>query len=435
LEHDEHSARIRDRYLARTPRSGAIMERASSAMPKGVTRSLSWFDPYPLVFERGSDTTLVDVDGNEYVDFMLNGLSLIHGHAYAPIRKAFERNVRRGTAWPGASVEQVEFAELLRDRVDPDAMVRFTNSGTEAMMLAVKLVRWVTRRPVIVKAEGAYHGSYDDLEAGLGGRGPVEGRVELATFGDLDSFHQALEKHEGAVAAIVIEPILYTDGVSCPPPGFLPALERLARDAGVLFVLDDCLMFRLAEGGSAELYGLNPDVTALGKWIGGGLPLGAVVAREHLMSTFDPLGERPLYHGGSFNGNLLGCVSGAIAVRDLTRRSIDTMNAQADRLRAALHARAAELGVGIATPGEGAAFALYRTNHDGAIDWAATELLHLAALNHGVYIGTHGEMALATVTTDEQIDRSAEALGAALGDVADASPPRRARTLREEQIL
>jgi glutamate-1-semialdehyde 2,1-aminomutase len=428
---DPATAEIRERYIARTPGSAKIMERAGRVMPRGVTRSLSWFEPYPVVFERGSGTTLVDVDGNEYVDFMLNGLSLIHGHAYPPIREALERTADRGTAWPGASIEQVEFAELLRERVDPSAMVRFTNTGTEATMLAAKLARWVTERPMLIKAVGAYHGSYDDLEAGLGGRGPLPGRVALAEFGNLDSFRRALEENDGDVAALVIEPILYTDGVSCPQDGFLPAVEQLARDAGVLFILDDCLMFRLAEAGSREIYGLSPDITALGKWIGGGLPVGAVVASEDLMSVFDPGAERPLYHGGSFNGNLLGCVSGEIAVRDLTQDRIDTMNRQADALREALHARAAELGVAISTPGEGAAFGLYRVTDAGQIDWGATTLLHLAAVNHGVYIGTHGEMALATATTDAQIEQSAEALGAALADIAGAQPPP-VKTLREE---
>jgi glutamate-1-semialdehyde aminotransferase len=206
--------------------------------------------------------------------------------------QALTQALTRGTAWPGASDAQIEFAELLCARIGADA-VRFANTGTEATMLGVKLARSVTGRPVIIKGWHAYHGSYDDLEAGLQGQAEVPGRVALARFGDLASYAAALERNAGQVAAIIVEPVQYTGLVTTPPPGFLPALRDLARDAGVLFVLDDCLMFRLAEGGSAQRFGIDADITCLGKWIGGGLPVGAVLASSELMSVFDPLGERP----------------------------------------------------------------------------------------------------------------------------------------------
>jgi glutamate-1-semialdehyde 2,1-aminomutase len=207
--------------------------------------------------------------------------------------------------------------------------------------------------------------------------------------------------------------------VTAPPEGFLVQLRELAREAGVLFVLDDCLMFRLGEGGSAERFGLEADITCLGKWVGGGLPVGAIAASPELMSTFDLAPERPLYHGGSFNGNLLGMVAGAIAVRDLTAVEIARIDAQADALRRSLAEGAAANGVCVRTSGAGSAFGLYVFEEtDGAIDWTATKLLHLAAVNRGVYYGSGGELGLCTAFTDEDLEHAQTALSEALADVA-----------------
>jgi glutamate-1-semialdehyde 2,1-aminomutase len=416
---DGTSTAIEREYLRLTPGSAALMQRAASSMPHGITRTLSWFAPYPVVFDRGVGAHLFDVDGNRYVDCFSNGLSLMHGHAYAPIDDAIRAALERGTAWPGASDAQVEFAELLCRRVPAAEQVRFANTGTEATMLAVKLARHVTGRPLIIKAWHAYHGSYDDLEVGLKGQGEMAGRVALARFGELDTYAAALERHAGEVAAIIVEPVQYTGVVTPPPDGFLAQLRELARDAGVLFVLDDCLMFRLAEGGSAERFGLEADITCLGKWVGGGLPVGAITARSETMEIFDPAGEGALYHGGSFNGNLLGMVAGAIAVRDLRRGDIARIDAQGDRMRAEIQDAAQEYGVPVRTSGVGSAFGLYVLDRpDGEIDWRATSLLHLAAMTHGLYYGTGGEFGLCTALTDDDVAHVCGGLREALAAVA-----------------
>ncbi len=413
---------IEREYARRTPGSARLMARASEHMPRGITRTLSWFSPYPVVFEHGSGANLVDVDGNSYVDLFGNGLSLMHGHSYAPIEDALRATLSRGTAWPGASDAQIDYAELLCRRVPGAEQVRFTNTGTEATMLAVKLARRATGRQLIVKAWHAYHGSYDDLEAGLQGQGEMPGRVALARFGELDSYRALLERHEGEVAAIMLEPVQFTGVVTPPPDGFLPALRELAHDAGVLLVLDDCLMFRLAEGGSAERYGLEANITCLGKWIGGGLPVGAVTASAELMAIFDPTAGGALYHGGSFNGNPLGMVAGAIAVRDLTAESIARIDAQAESLRAEIARAAEDCGVPVRTRGVGSAFGVYVLGGAGGerneIDWKASSLLHLAAINRGVHFGVGGEFGLCTALTDADLQRASAGLRTALSDVA-----------------
>lgn len=410
---------IETEYTARTPTSAALMDRAARSMPRGVTRSLSWFAPYPLVFERGSGALLYDVDGHEYIDLFSNGLSLMHGHAYPPITEAVAEAITRGSAWPGASEAQIEFAETLRARIPGAERVRFANTGTEATMLAVKLARAASQRPVIIKAWHAYHGSYDDLESGLQGQGEVAGRVALARFGEIESYVEALECNAGRVAAIIVEPVQYTGVVTPPPSGFLQQLRELARSAGVLFVLDDCLMFRLAEGGSAERFGIDADITCLGKWIGGGLPVGAILASSELMDVFDPLGKTPVYHGGSFNGNPLGSVAGMIAIRDLTTAQIHRIDTLADHLREAIEAAADAVELPIMTSGVGSAFGLYVLDEPGgAIDWSASSLLHLAAVVHGVYFGSGGEFGFSTAVDEALVDAAAERIAAAVREVA-----------------
>ena len=410
-------------YLDRTQGSARLMTRAGKFMPSGITRTLAWFAPYPIVFERGSGANVFDVDGHRYLDMFSNGLSLMHGHAYAPIDTALREALSRGTAWPGASAAQVDFAELLCDRVPGAEQVRFTNTGTEATMLAVKLARYTSGRPVVIKAWDGYHGSYDDLEVGLQGQGEDPGRVALATFGELGSYVAALERNAGNVAAIIVEPVQYTGVVTPPPDGFLAELRELARREGVLFVLDDCLMLRLAEGGSTERFAIgDPDITCLGKWVGGGLPVGAITASKELMSPFDLEQQGSLYHGGSFNGNLLGSVAGTIAVQDLTAVEIARIDAQGTRLREGLAESAQGLGVSIRTSGVGSVFGLYVLDGPGGeIDWEASRLLHLAAVNHGVYYGTGGEFGLCTATSDDEVEEALAGLSSALADLARES--------------
>jgi glutamate-1-semialdehyde 2,1-aminomutase len=408
-------------YSALTPGSAATMERAGHSMTRGLTRSLSWFAPYPVVFERGAGAMLTDVDGNRYVDLFSNGLSLMHGHAYPPVTVALERTLSRGTAWPGTSDAQIAFAELLCRRVPGAERVRFANTGTEATMLGVKLARAATGRPLIIKAWHGYHGSYDDLEAGLHGHGEMPGRVALARFGEIETYRDALERHPRQVAAIVVEPVQYTGIVTTPPDGFLGELSELARSAGVLLVLDDCLMFRLAEGGSAQRFGIEADITCLGKWIGGGLPVGAVTASEALLEVFDPLADAPMYHGGSFNGNLLGCVAGEIAVSDLTALEIDRIDTLADGMRTAIHEAADAAGLAVQTSGLGSAFGLYVLDGPGGeINWPATALLHLAAVTRGVYYGSGGEFGLSTAVDDAVAEQAISGLRDAIADVAAA---------------
>jgi glutamate-1-semialdehyde 2,1-aminomutase len=415
---------IEERYRRETPTSAALMSKAAAVLPGGNTRTTSFHPPYPVVVERGDGPWLWDVDKRRYVDLFCNGLSLIHGNNYGPVREAIQTAMQRGTAWSGASRDQIAYAELLRDRIKAVELVRFTNSGSEAGMMAVKAARHVTGRPYIVKSFGAYHGSYPDLEAGLYGHGNVEGRAFVAPFNDLGSYERIMAQHGKEVAAIVIEPVLVTGRVVPPAPGFLTDLEALAHRYGALSILDDCLMMRLAMGGSAEKFALHPDIVMLGKFLGGGTALGAFGGSREIMRIFDPTQSGCVFHGGSFNGNPLGCAAGLVTMHDLTAERIATMDAASLSIRNALARRADELGLEIILSGigsvSGIAFAADPKRHeDDPSALGVASLFHLAALSEGVLIGPGGVISLSTAHDAAAVSVAIAGLSAALEKVAE----------------
>jgi glutamate-1-semialdehyde 2,1-aminomutase len=415
---------IEERYRRETPTSAALMQRAGNSMPGGNTRTTSFHPPYPVVIERADGPWLWDVDGRRYVDLFCNGLSLIHGNNYGPIREAIDAVLPRGSAWTGASREQIEYAELLVGRIGALELLRFTNSGSEAGMLAVKAARHVTGRPYILKSVGAYHGSYPDLEAGLYGQGDLQGRALVAPFNDLGSYERIMAQHGQDVAAIVIEPVLVTGRVVPPAPGFLTGLQALARRYGALCVLDDCLMLRLAMGGSAEKFSLQPDMVILGKFLGGGTALGAFGGSREIMKIFDPRTPGCVFHGGSFNGNLIGCAVGLVTMRDLTAQRIASMDAAMLGIRTALARRADQLGIEVLLSGMGSvagiAFAADPRRHeDGPSELGLASLFHLACLSEGVLIGPGGVLTVSTVHDAAAVSHAIAGLSAALEKTAE----------------
>jgi len=417
---------IEDTYRARTRKSAELVQRGARSLPGGVTRGFGSYQPYQAVMERGAGAFLWDIDGNRYVDLIYNGLSLIHGHAYAPVIRAIEDWLPRGWAWLSTSLPQIEFAELLCERIKTCEKVLFTNSGTESGMLAVKLARHFTGRPLILKTTAGYHGTYSDLEAGLHGKGEIPGHTVLADFNDLASFERALDKHGSQIAAVVLEPVMYT-GVVTPPIGnFLRDVEEAAHRAGALFVLDDCLMFRLAYGGSAEKFGLEPDLTFLGKFIGGGTPVGAVGGRGEIVELADPRHPKGIYHGGSFNGNVLGSVAGRVTVADLTVGKISQMDKLAGRLKTALEKRAAKLELPLTVPSNGSVMGVYfsREKLSPGPEVPNADLshsFHLACLNNGVHMGPGGVIAMSTAIDDNVMAEVISAMEDALDRVAARS--------------
>ena len=292
-----------DDYVARTPRSRELFERATASLPGGSTRTTVYTAPYPPYVESGAGLRIRDVDGNEYRDFLGNYTSLILGHAHPAVVAAVETQVRRGSAFAAPTETEVELAEEIRERVPSIERLRFTSSGTEATMFAIRAARAFTGRPLIARFDHSYHGTHDGVMTGTDGVPEVmSGLVVDLPWGDPDGIEAALRGRESDVAAIIIEPVQGAGGVRAPEPGFLPFLRSFTERHGALLIFDEIISFRIAPGGAQERYGVRPDLTTLGKIIGGGYPLAAFGGRADVMEIFDARRPGAVSHGGTFNG-------------------------------------------------------------------------------------------------------------------------------------
>jgi len=412
---------IEEQFRKLTPKSADLAARAERVMPGGDTRTTTYHRPYPLAIERGEGPLLWDVDSNRYIDLLGNYTSLVHGHAYPPIAEAIAKAVSRGTAWPARSKAQIELAELLCARVPSVERVRFCNSGTEAGMLAVHVARHVTGRQLILMARYGYHGSYDDLELGLLGHDGE--KTLLGEFGRAESFEQILAERGSEIAAVFLEPVLGSSGVVPPPEGFLRRVADAAHRAGALFVLDEVITLRLSEGGAQQIFDVKPDLTMMGKIVGGGLPVGALGGNAELMKAFDPRERGSLLHSGTFNGNVLTCTAGIVSVRELTQQRIDKMNSQARRIADELKRAATQAELPFSVRQFGSLMNVFFTNVAPPATIVREDLrtmtqFHLAALNHGLFIAPRGLIALSTVITDDMVTEICERASLAMADVA-----------------
>jgi glutamate-1-semialdehyde 2,1-aminomutase len=413
-------SRIELRYQERTPRSAELARVAERLMPGGDTRAAAYFPPYPVTMVRGAGPFLWDADGNRYIDLIGNYTSLVHGNAYPPIVDAMQAWAARGTAWAARCEPALDLAAQLTERVASAEQIRFTNSGTEAAMLAIQIAKVVTGRDKILMATHGYHGSHEDTEVGFfGSEGP---RTYLAAYGDAAAFARVLDQHRAELACVLLEPVMGSGGIVAAPPGFLAEVAEATRRAGALFILDEVICLRLAAGGAQSLHGVSPDLTLFGKLIGGGLPVGAVGGRAGLLAVTDPRQLR-MFVSGTFNGNPITMAAGTVAVRELTAERISVMHRLAERLRTGLARGAAAHGLPFSVNHAGSLMNVFFTPTAPAARLVRTDAptmyrFHLAALNHGLFIAPRGMIALSTVMADALIEEIVERATAAFADVA-----------------
>jgi glutamate-1-semialdehyde 2,1-aminomutase len=298
--------------------------------------------------------------------------------------------------------------------------MRFCNSGSEATMLALAIAREITGRRGVLMARYGYHGSLDEFEAGFHGHaGP---HTFIADHGDAGSFEAVLAEHGDDIAAVVLEPVMGSAGLVAGAPGFLARVRDAAHAAGALFVLDEVITLRLAPGGAQARESVEPDLTAMGKIIGGGFPVGAVGGRADLLAVTDPRQGR-LFHSGTFNGNPVTATAGLVSVRELTSDRIAVMEEQGSRLAASLEAMAAAEGMPFSCRHEGSLVQVFFTDEAPPANFVRTDIalataFHLAALNHGLFFAGRGLMAFSTVISDELLDDVVERFSAVMSDVA-----------------
>jgi glutamate-1-semialdehyde 2,1-aminomutase len=407
-------------YVARTPRSAAMFERATRSLPGGSTRTTIFSAPYPPYIARGEGIRTWDLDGNEYRDFLGNYTSLILGHAHPDVVAAVEAQVRRGSAFAAPTETEIELAEEIQARLPSIERIRFTNSGTEATMFAIRAARAFTGRDLLAKFEGAYHGTHDTVLAGSPGvpRATSDLVLELP-WADQDGVERAIAGRERELAAIIIEPVQGAGGVRAAPPEFLHFLRDLTSRIGALLIFDEVIAFRVGPNGAqGRLGGVRPDLTTLGKIIGGGYPSGAFGGRAEVMDQFDARRPGALVHGGTFNGNPVAAAAGLATLRHLTRERYAELERLGDRLRGALSTAFEREGLDAQAGGIGSIFQVFPGSSLAAPDGLMPQsALFLGLLLDGFHLAPRGMGAIATPTTDGDVDDLVAAVVTRIGSM------------------
>ena len=340
--------------------SKRLWDRAAAVMPGGVNspvRAFRGVGGEPFFVARGAGARLWDVDGREYIDFLGSWGPLVLGHAPAPVVAAIAEAAARGTSYGAPTPLEVEMAEALTAAYPSMELVRLVSSGTEAAMSAIRVARGATGRALLVKFDGCYHGHADSLlvKAGSGGAtfsipdsagvpAPLAGLTLTAPFNDLKAVRALFRARGSEIAAVIVEPVAGNMGVVPPQPGFLEGLRATTRERGAVLIFDEVITgFRVAYGGAQERYGVSPDLTCLGKIIGGGLPVGAYGGSRALMGQVAPLG--PVYQAGTLSGNPLAVAAGLATLRRLDRSSYATLEARSAELERGLRLAASRAGV------------------------------------------------------------------------------------------
>jgi glutamate-1-semialdehyde 2,1-aminomutase len=363
-------------------KSAASFARARNVFPDGTARVTIERDPTPRYVQRGVGSHLIDSDGRRFLDLNCNFTTLIHGHAFPPVVEAVTRQLQSGSCFANPTDIEIALAELLCGRIPNLDRIRFVNTGTEAVLFAVKAARAFTGRSKIAKIEGAYHGAYDWVEVSQAAapeswgdaaapastpfyRGmpkSVLDEVIVLRFNDAEGARRLLSIHGSELAAIVLDPMPSRGGLTKPTPEFISAVQETARSNDILVIADEVLNLRQGFEGASARYGLVPDLIALGKIIGGGLPIGAIGGRSHMMSVFDASAGRPLLpQGGTFSANPLSMVAGLAAMTALDHAAFAHLEQLGNAVRDGLEQSIAKRGAPMSVSGAASLFRIHPT--------------------------------------------------------------------------
>jgi glutamate-1-semialdehyde 2,1-aminomutase len=410
-------AEAEELYRTRNPKSLAQHRAACEAMPGGNTRSAIHVDPFPLTIVRGEGAGLWDLDGHEYVDFLSEFTAGIFGHSHPAIRRVIDQALDGGLNFGAHNATEARFAAAICARFPSIELVRFTNSGTEANLMAVSAARAITGRPKILVFNGGYHGGVFYFR---GHGSPLNAPFEylLGRYNDLEAVEALVRPYRTELAAILIEPMQGTTGCIAAERHFLAGLRALADETGALLIFDEVMTSRLAPGGLQEVHGILPDLTTLGKYVGGGMSFGAFGGRAEIMGRFDPRRPDAFQHAGTFNNNVLTMNAGLVGLTEIyTPERARALNISGDRLRERLNAVVRRHRLAMQFTGLGSMLSVHmtaapiRSQEDAERgDGKLRDLFYFDLIARGIWFAKRGMFALSISLDESDGDKLVEAV-------------------------
>jgi len=419
-------ADVKERFSAANPKSLERWQDAHEVMPGGNTRTVLHYEPFPVTMIRGEGTYLYDMDGHRYTDFLGEYSAGLYGHSNPVIQAALREAIEAGTALGAPNQWEAKLAEIICARFPSMDMVRFTNSGTEANLMALGAARAFTKREKILVFDGAYHGGV--LYFSHGGT-PVNVPFDViyAPYNDVDGTLSVIEANGRHLAAIIVEPMMGGGGCLPADVSFLQALKEAAHDNGIVLIFDEVMTSRSAAGGLQQRLGIIPDMTTVGKYVGGGSSFGAFGGQYDIMAQFDPTSPTALPHAGTFNNNVMSMAAGYAGLSKVfTAEEADTLYDRGESFKKLLNQIATDRGVGVQVTGAGSILGIHtvsrpiRNPHDAEDSLPDRQpLIHLEMMLRGFAYAQRGYMTLNLAMTDEDLNDFARAFDDVLGLHAD----------------
>ena len=426
-------------YLQSTTKSKELWEEAKKYLPGGDSRNSIFWAPYPIFIDQASGCHVIDSDGTDRLDFIGTMTTLILGHGPKPVLDAVNAQMSRGVVYNAPNAHQIRLAKLLCERIPSFDMVRFTNSGTEATLNTIRAARATTGKSKIAKVEGGYHGSHDQVSVSVRvnpanagersrpdamaateglGEGTLD-QVVVVPFNETATARETLEAYKDELAAVIIEPMLGSVGMLPATSEFLTMLRDFTSANGIVLIFDEVISYRASSGGAQEYYGVTPDMTSLGKIIGGGFSIGAFGGRKDIMDLYDPsaAGGPRVAHAGTFKANPVTMLAGATTLEQLTPEVYRKLDDMTDYLRSEILKVGAELETPIQVTGLGSLFGIHFTGDElvgyrdiAREDSAFRHQVFLGMLNEGILMASNLVGAVSTEIGETEIDAFTAAL-------------------------
>jgi glutamate-1-semialdehyde 2,1-aminomutase len=434
---DEFLGKIIKTYISKRPKSERLHKEARHFTPGGDTRKVTFYRPFPAFMERGEGCRLYDVDGYVYMDFLNNSLSLIHGHAHPKVVEAVIEQAKRGSVYGAPAESLIKLAQIICDRLPSAEKVTFCSSGTEATIWAIRYARAYRKKYKVVKFEGGFHGNHDlvrvSIKPTLEKAGPIEkpnsvpedfsvppsviNDCVIAPFNKGAIAERIISQHKEDLAAVIVEPIQGACGMIPADPVFLKGVREVTSKYKIPLIFDEVMSFRMSRGGCQEIYSVVPDITALGKIIGGGYPVGAIAGREEILDLFSPLNDTALSHSGTFYGNPITMAAGVATMEELTVSKIDRINKLGEKLRIHFNNVFEEVGIIAQVTGMGSVAQIHFIKEE-IKDWrsVSTErvdiitMLHLLLMDRGIFPSKMCMFNISTPMSEKEINDARTAL-------------------------